>query len=364
MERFGARRCTVDTGDLISVSNEEQLLVSHWISNILARGKWDIYRIAGGVSSNVWLARDGDAAYVLKQALHRLRVRQCWEAPLARATFERRWLALAAELDPGMVAPTLHFDPALPLLVTAYLAPERFPVWQRLLFAGTANCAQAAAVGAALAGLHAHTAGKAQYRQRFDAAPVLWATRIDPYFFATAERHPRLATRLQALGRSVLREARAVIHGDASPKNILLGPAGPVFLDAECACYADPAFDLAFCLNHLLLKGFALPALRTPLAAQAGALVDAYRSGVRWESADAVLGRAALLLPALMLARIDGKVPLAYLSAPALQQTVRKIALHHLEAGTGALERLLESVVDASRPPIETAQENADDDDA
>ncbi len=34
-----------------------------------------------------------------------------------------------------------------------------------------------------------------------------------------------------------------------------IGPAGPVILDAECAWYGDPAFDLAFVLNHLLLKG-------------------------------------------------------------------------------------------------------------
>ena len=44
------------------------------------------------------------------------------------------------------------------------------------------------------------------------------------------------------------------MHGDVSPKNILVGWKGPVFLDAETTCYGDPAFDLAFCLTHLLLK--------------------------------------------------------------------------------------------------------------
>ncbi len=46
----------------------------------------------------------------------------------------------------------------------------------------------------------------------------------------------------------------ALVHGDVSPKKVPAGPRGPVFLDAECAWYGDPAFDLAFCLNHLLLK--------------------------------------------------------------------------------------------------------------
>src|SRR3546814_18931747 len=55
------------------------------------------------------------------------------------------------------------------------------------------------------------------------------------------------------LFRSASRKS-ALVHGDVSPKNILVSASGPVFLDAECAVYGDPAFDLAFCTTHLLLK--------------------------------------------------------------------------------------------------------------
>ena len=64
---------------------------------------------------------------------------------------------------------------------------------------------------------------------------------------------------LRALAERTAQTRIALVHGDVSPKNILVGPDAPVLLDAECAWYGDPAFDIAFCLNHLLLKAVLLP---------------------------------------------------------------------------------------------------------
>jgi Ser/Thr protein kinase RdoA (MazF antagonist) len=116
------------------------------------------------------------------------------------------------------------------------------------------------------------------------------------------------------------------VHGDVSPKNILVGPNGPIFLDAECAWYGDPAFDLAFCLNHLLLK-----CLWTPPAAPGflncfEVLAKAYLAGVVWELRGALEARSARLLPGLLLARVDGKSPVEYLNAETDKDRVRRVA--------------------------------------
>ncbi len=116
------------------------------------------------------------------------------------------------------------------------------------------------------------------------------------------------------------------MHGDVSPKNILVGPAGPVFLDAECAWWGDPAFDLAFCLNHLLLKCLWTPRARDGFLACFDAMADTYRAGVRWEAADALDARAAHLLPGLFLARVDGKSPVEYITTDADKDRVRRVA--------------------------------------
>jgi aminoglycoside phosphotransferase (APT) family kinase protein len=118
----------------------------------------------------------------------------------------------------------------------------------------------------------------------------------------------------------------ALVHGDVSPKNILIGASGPVFLDAECAWWGDPAFDIAFCLNHLLLKCLWTPAATPAFLASFDALADAYLSAVDWEPPGALEQRAAALLPGLFLARVDGKSPVEYITEERQREQVRLAA--------------------------------------
>jgi aminoglycoside phosphotransferase (APT) family kinase protein len=153
-----------------------------------------------------------------------------------------------------------------------------------------------------------------------------YAIRLEPYLVATARVHADLATVLQGLVERTARTRLALVHGDVSPKNILVGPDGPVFLDAECAWYGDPAFDLAFCLNHLLLKGAWVPESQPAYLACFDALARAYLNGVSWESRDVLEARAASLLPGLLLARVDGKSPVEYLRDEERKDRVRRVA--------------------------------------
>ena len=117
-----------------------------------------------------------------------------------------------------------------------------------------------------------------------------------------------------------------LVHGDISPKNILEGPQGPVFLDAECAWYGDPAFDLAFCLNHLLLKTIVQPERLSALQKSFVMLQQAYLEQVDWEAPAELEARTAALLPGLLLARVDGKSPVEYLQTEAHRELVRSVA--------------------------------------
>ncbi len=138
--------------------------------------------------------------------------------------------------------------------------------------------------------------------------------------------HRDLAARLEWLVTETAKVKRALVHGDVSPKNILIGPKGPIFLDAECAWYGDPAFDLAFCLNHLLLKCLWNPPACAAFLAAFDALADAYLDGVTWEAKNAIEARTAHLLPGLFLARVDGKSPVEYITRERDQDHVRLVA--------------------------------------
>src|SRR2546430_13596852 len=182
----------------------------------------------------------------------------------------------------GCAPKVLAWDDAAGLFAMEYL---EFPVWKNLLHEGKAHAAFAAKVGSALAAIHAATAGKAEVEHAFPTDAIFYAIRLEPYLVASAARHPDLADTLQRLVQRTAASKHCLVHGDVSPKNILVAGHGPVFLDAECAWYGDPAFDVAFCLNHMLLKCVWVPQARAGFLQCFDALSSAYLSRVTWEPA-------------------------------------------------------------------------------
>ncbi len=283
--------------------------------------------LTGGVSSDILRVATARGSFVVKQALAKLRVAADWRAPVERNRYEVAWLREAAKAVPGCVPAILADDPSSGLFAMEFLDPGDHPVWKAELMAGRADPAFAGRVGHTLAGIHAATAGRDDVRARFSTDTIFHAIRLEPYLEATAARHPSVSGALMALSRDTLARKDALVHGDVSPKNLLCGPGGPVFLDAECAWYGDPAFDMAFCANHLLLKCLARPDTTEAFLASFDALVGAYLSGVDWEPAAEVERRAARLLPALFLARVDGKSPVEYITSDRQRDLVRTAAL-------------------------------------
>ncbi len=301
-------------------------------------------RLSGGVSCDVFLLEvERRPPVVLKRALAKLRVAADWRAPPQRAATEVAWLRLVAGIEPLWVPQILGEDRARHLFAMSYFPHQAYPVWKAELAAGRADIAFAAKTGAALARIHAATAGRAEVAAAFANDAQFAALRLEPYLLFTAKRHP-FATQAIADEAARIAAARiALMQGDISPKNILCGPDGPVFLDAETACYGDPAFDLAFCLNHFLLKSVWHPQWTDAYAASFRAMAQAYLAGVTWERPDAAAQRTARLLPMLFLARVDGKSPVEYLTDDGDKAFVRAAALQMIVEPPYNLNVLAES---------------------
>jgi aminoglycoside phosphotransferase (APT) family kinase protein len=282
--------------------------------------------LTGGVSSDISLVEAGARRFCVKRALPRLKVSALWEAPVERNAAEAAYMRAVARWLPRAVPRVLGEDPKGGCFAMDYLAPADHRLWKTQLLAGVIEPDFAAAVGRDLAIIHARSAADPDVPAAFANDATFEAIRIEPYLRATGRAHPVLASRFDELARTTLTTKRALVHGDISPKNILQGPSGPVFLDAECAWFGDPAFDLAFCLNHLLLKGAREGADRAHYNVAFLALAGAYLAGVDWESANGLESRAAALLPALFLARVDGKSPVEYLTRESERAAVRRCA--------------------------------------
>lgn len=296
--------------------------------------------LTGGVSSDVFRLETPSGPVCVKQALAKLRVSADWQAPVERSHYEVEWLKTARPFAGDAVPRVLFEDQANNLFVMSFYDPATHSVWKSDLAAGDVKPAIAGQVGRLLATIHAGAADRPEVAAAFDTTVLFEDLRLSPFLRHAARLHPDLAERLIDLADRTARARITLVHGDVSPKNILCGPTGPVLLDAECAWYGDPAFDLAFCSAHLLLKTVWKPAHAAAYLDAFYALQRGYLPGVTWESAAEVDARAAPLTAAILLARVDGKSPADYLRTQEDKATVRDAARRLVRDGTPAMAAL------------------------
>lgn len=303
----------------------DAFLVEHQLAGPNEPASW--HALTGGVSSDIWRVDLPGRSLCVKRALASLKVAARWQAPLSRNAYEWAWIQFAAQHCPDNVPAPLAHDPRLGVFAMSFLSPAEHPIWKQQLMEGRAKIETAKAVGHLIGSLHSASADSSDLADAFDTGENFHALRLDPYLIATSAKHEALTSRLETLARRTASIRTALVHGDVSPKNILVGPNGPVLLDAECAWFGDPAFDLAFCLNHLLLKCLVRPDRLDALIVCFKALTEAYFDEAGWELRSSLEARAAALLPALLLARVDGKSPVEYLDDDRLRDLVRWIAI-------------------------------------
>jgi len=306
-----------------------------------------VQALTGGVSSDICRVDLGRGPICVKRALARLKVAADWFAPVERNRNEADYLRFAYQVAPGAVPEVLAVDTEGLAFAMPFLDPQQHPVWKNQLRDGRVDTEFAAQVGQLLARLHSASARQAQTLSvRFATDRFFHALRLEPYLLATAAVHPEVAATLRDLVNTTASTPTALVHGDVSPKNILCGPDGPVLLDAECAWWGDPAFDLAFCLNHLWLKSVWRPAHRKDYARAFQALAQSYLEGVDWEDMQALQARTARLLPGLNLARVDGKSPVEYLTEDQERARVRRAAIALLKRPAPTLAEALQRWLD------------------
>ncbi|MCL8207830.1 MAG: phosphotransferase [Actinomycetia bacterium] len=308
-----------------------------------------VAEMSGGVSNTVLRVELADAAVIVKQPLERLKVAAEWRSDPARAANEADGLRAAGRLLPAGAAPTLrHYDDADRVLVMD-AAPAGAVPWKSRLLAGVVEPALAADAGRILAALHGGSWERPEWAARFRAGfRYFEELRLGPYFEYLLPQHPTAAPRLQAILAAMRTERRCLVHGDFSPKNLLVTGADRLMLiDWEVLHYGNPLFDLGFLLTHLALKavhvGGADPA---PFFALMDTFLAAY--GRALDTRAAPFAAVAPVLGALLLARVDGKSPAEYLT-PAEQVHVRRWALLILVDPPTDVRGLAERLEEVSR---------------
>jgi 5-methylthioribose kinase len=272
--------------------------------------------LPGGVSNRtVLVERANGDAWVLKQALAKLRVEADWFSPVERVHREAlglRWLERIA--PPGTTTP-LIFEDFPHHLIAMTAVPQPHENWKQMLLRGEVVRDHVEQFAFLLGTIHREGA-----RRRDELEPVFGdrgffeSLRLEPYFGYTAEQVPEARAFLLALIDETRAHIETLVHGDYSPKNILVHNGRLVLLDHEVIHFGDPTFDLGFSLTHFLSKAHHLPAHRETFRDAAMVYWDCYRNIVINEPwATDLDARAVRKTLGVMLARVRGRSPLEYL---------------------------------------------------
>lgn len=304
------------------------------------------HNLSGGVSNRAVLVElpQRDEAWVLKQALQKLRVAVDWFSDPARIEREAMGLRTINELAPG-TTPRLVFEDKANYILAMQAVPQPHENWKTMLLRGEVFDSHIQQFAAMLAKIHSVSWRRRECLQpQFAERSFFESLRIEPYYEYSAQQVCEAAPFLNKLIEETRMTSLCVVHGDYSPKNILVFDDKLILLDHEVIHWGDPAFDLGFALAHLLSKAHHLTSHRVSFLRAAQLFWKKYCAQlgeVPWRKN--IEARAVRHTLACWLARVVGRSPLEYLS-PHEKAHQQSIAIELMHPPPGTLQAMVEEV--------------------
>ena len=296
------------------------------------------HELSGGVSNSVfYVSRSIGNDFVLKQGRERLNVAEPWFCSMERIWREVDVLRICERLTRShqfssplrVETPRLLFEDRDNYLYAMTSAPQDHVVWKSELLSGRARTDVAESCGALLGHLHSRTWHDDDLAQRLDDRQFFDGLRLDPYYRQVARVHADLRPAMERLIDSVWVERHCLVHGDYSPKNLLVYGDCLMLIDFEVGHYGDPAFDLGFFLSHLMLKAFHHAPLEQPYFRLVDSFWQRYLAvmseAIPAREIDQLMRRAIVNFAGCALARLDGKSKVDYLDQGDRRQQMRRL---------------------------------------
>ncbi len=317
---------------MIDIENHAQLLAFLVRSGLLEERSQPLCTtLHGGVSNRtVKIAFADGTGWVAKQALEKLRVQADWFSDPRRIHVEATGLRWLARLIGPAAVPSFVFENHEQHLLIMSAVPDPHRNYKELLLTEPPEPGHAVEFGSLLARLHDGAfAHRNELSQAFADTSFFENLRIDPYYSFAGHHLPTAAPFLFNLIDGTRKRRLTLVHGDYSPKNILIHEDRLILLDHEVIHFGDPAFDIGFSMAHFLSKAHA----RLPLRRQFAAIADTYWRTYYQQTADRPWAEelehwCVNHTLGCLLARVAGKSILEYLSFS--QKAAQRMVVQHL----------------------------------
>ena len=312
-----------------------------WLDSINKEKIIKYKKLEGGVSSEVYHVETDKNEYCIKRSLKKLLVKKEWIADTNRIKFEYYWLNHCRKILNKNIPKTYEFNNKKKYIVMEYLDNTKYKTLKELYFKKIINLKTVRLISKHLYKIHSKSNNYKTKKIFQGNGNNFKDLRLDAYFSEVGRVYPRYKEYIKNLNKNYLKNSSTLVHGDFSPKNILIGKNKIVYLDAECSNFGDPVFDLVFFSNHLLIKSIFIKDKSKEFISSYITFYKEYLKNLSAIKYKMYISRIIKMTPIMMLARIDGKSPVEYIKSKKIKNTIRNKSFLLLERRINSLNDII-----------------------
>ena len=295
-----------------------------WLDSISNNKILKYSRLKGGVSSEVYKVVTKKNIYCIKRSLKKLLVQKEWIVDQNRIYYEYLWLVHCKKILKQNVPVIYDFNKEEKYIIMEYLDNTKYKTLKELYFEKKINFSTIKSISKHLYKIHSLSNDVKTMKIFRRNNQNFFDLRLDPYFNEVARVFPELNDKVKQINKSYRENSSTLVHGDFSPKNILIGKNRILYLDAECCNYGDPVFDLVFFSNHLLIKSMYFESKKKEFLEAFKIFYNHYLKNFNKKNKINYLKRIIDMIPIMLLARVDGKSPVEYIKSKKLKNNIRE----------------------------------------
>ena len=315
-----------------------------WLNSINQEKIIKYKKLEGGVSSEVYHVKTYKNDYCIKKSLKKLLVKKNWISDTNRIKFEYLWLKHCQKILNKNIPRTYEFNNKGKYIVMEYLNSPKYKTLKQLYFKKIINLNTIKSISKHLYKIHSNS-NNLKTKKIFEANNRnFYDLRIDPYFNEVGRVYPKYKKYIKNINKKYFENSTTLVHGDFSPKNILIGKNKIIYLDAECCNFGDPVFDLVFFTNHLLIKSIFFKHESKEFINSYRVFYREYLKNLSLKNYNSYIARIIKMTPIMLLARIDGKSPVEYIISNKIKNTIRNKSFLLLDSKINSLNDIIKVI--------------------